>query len=231
MKKPVVDYRKFRLSKLRTPEFSHLLLLLGWVVYFLMYLLTENLIPSEICRPVHCALDDLIPFCELFVIPYVFWYFLIAGTLLYFALYNTDSFRRFQIFIIVTQVVAMAAYILFPNRQDLRPTDFPRDNIFRQLVGLLYAADTSTNVCPSLHVAYSIGIASAWLKEREVHTGWKVFVVISVILICMSTAFIKQHSVVDAMVALPVCLLAEAIAYGKDFWLPRLRKKDRAASH
>ena len=31
MKKPVVDYRKLRLSNIRTPEYSHLLLLLGWV--------------------------------------------------------------------------------------------------------------------------------------------------------------------------------------------------------
>lgn len=224
MKKPVVDYRKFRLSKLRTPEFSHLLLLLGWVGYFALYVLTENLIPRERCVPIHCALDDMIPFCEFFVIPYVFWYLLIVGTLLYFALYNTEGFRSFQTFIIVTQIVAMAIYIIYPNRQDLRPTEFPRDNVFSQLVGLLYSIDTSTNVCPSLHVGYSLGIASAWLKEKDVHKGWKAFIVIAVLLICLSTAFIKQHSIVDAFVAIPVCLLAEAIAYGKSWWLPKFRR-------
>ena len=31
MKKPVVDYRQFRLNKLNDPQFSHLKLLLGWV--------------------------------------------------------------------------------------------------------------------------------------------------------------------------------------------------------
>lgn len=46
MKKPVVDYRKLRLSNIRTPEYSHLLLLLGWVGYFLLYFLTENFIPA-----------------------------------------------------------------------------------------------------------------------------------------------------------------------------------------
>ena len=59
MKKPVVDYRKFRFSKLRDPEYRHMLLLLGWVGYFLLYVLTENLIPPERCHPIHCALDDL----------------------------------------------------------------------------------------------------------------------------------------------------------------------------
>lgn len=34
MRKPQVDYRQFRFSKLNTPQFSHLKLLLGWVGYF-----------------------------------------------------------------------------------------------------------------------------------------------------------------------------------------------------
>ena len=42
-------------------------------------------------------------------------------TLLYLMLYHVEGFKRFQIFIIVTQVVAMAIYIIYPNRQDMRP--------------------------------------------------------------------------------------------------------------
>ena len=209
MKKPVVDYRQFRFSKLRDPQFSHLLLLLGWVVYFLLYLLTENLIPVEKCYPVHCWIDDVIPFCEVFVIPYVFWYLLIVISLVYFALYNTDSFRNLSKFIMVTQLVAMACYIIFPTRQDLRPEFFARDNIFTQLLSAIYGVDTNTGVCPSLHVAYSIGIASVWLKEKDVHKLWKAFIVVAVVLICLSTMFVKQHSAVDFFVALPVCALAE----------------------
>lgn len=220
MKKPVVDYRQFRLTKINDPQFSHLKLLLGWVGYFLMYLLTENLIPREACYPIHCPLDDLIPFCEIFVIPYVFWYLMVAGSLLYFALYNTRSFRELMTYIIVTQVVAMAVYIIFPNRQDLRPEEFLRDNVLTRIVGFLYSFDTSTNVCPSLHVGYSLGLASAWLKEKGVAVGWKVFMVVAVILVCLSVAFVKQHSVVDIFAALPMCLLAELIAYRKR-WLRR----------
>ena len=81
MQKPVVDYRGFRLSRIGEPQYAHLLYLLGWAVYFALYVLTENLIPAQRCHPVHCRLDDLIPFCEVFVIPYVFWYFLILLSL------------------------------------------------------------------------------------------------------------------------------------------------------
>ena len=213
MKRPVVDYRTFRLNKINEPQFAHLKLLLGWVVYFALYFLTENLIPAEKCQPVHMWLDDVIPFHEVFLIPYVFWYFLIVFSLGYFLLYHVDSFKRLQTYIIVTQLTAMAIYILFPSRQDLRPAIFPRDNFLTNCIRILYAFDTNTGVCPSLHVAYSIGIASVWTKEKGANIWWKSFVVVAVILICLSTMFIKQHSAVDFFAALPVCLLAEFIVY------------------
>ena len=94
MKKPLVDYREFRFSRINDPRFRHLWLLLGWLGYFILYFLTEQLIPAEKCRPVHCAVDELIPFCEYFVIPYVLWYGLIVFSLGYFLLYNIEAFKK-----------------------------------------------------------------------------------------------------------------------------------------
>lgn len=37
-KKAMVDYRKFRLSKINTPEFSHLKMLIFWPLFGLMFL-------------------------------------------------------------------------------------------------------------------------------------------------------------------------------------------------
>ena len=223
MKKPVVDYRQFRLSKLNDPQFAHLKLLLGWVVYFLFYFLTENFIPVENCHVIHSALDDRIPFNEFFFIPYCFWYLLIVISLVYFALYDVENFKNLQIFIIITQVVAMTVYILYPSVQNLRPTEFARDNFFTWLAGIIYTLDTPTGVCPSLHVAYSLGIGSCWLKEKSASKLWKGFVVFSVILISLSTAVVKQHSVIDIAAALPVGLLAEILVFGK-YWKNKLRK-------
>ena len=137
MRKPVVDYRKLRLSNLASPQYRHLLLLLGWLVYFILYFLTENLIPAEDCYPVWCKLDDLIPFNEFFVIFYVGWYVLIVISLGYFALYNVENFKSLQTYIMVTQAVAMICYIVFPTRQDLRPEAFPRDNFLTWIMGII----------------------------------------------------------------------------------------------
>lgn len=213
MRKPVVDYRTLRLSNITSPQFRHLFLLLGWIGYFILYFLTENLIPAEDCHPVWCKLDDIIPFNELFVIPYVGWYVLIVVSLGYFLLYNVENFKGLQTYIIITQAVAMVVYIVWPSRQDLRPAEFPRENVLTWIMGLIYSADTNTGVCPSLHVAYSLGIASAWLKEKSAAWYVKLIVVVFVILVCLSVAFTKQHSVVDIFAAMPVCLLAEVLAF------------------
>ena len=213
MRTPSVDYRKLRLSNLNTPEYKHLLLLLGWVGYFILYFLTENLIHAESCHPIHIWLDDVVPFCEWFVIPYVSWYLLIIVSLLYFLLYSVDSFKKLQTYIIITQIIAMAVYIIFPNRQDLRPEVFPRENF----ATWIYSVDTNTGVFPSLHVGYSLGIASTWLRENSAPRWVRIAIAVWCGVICISVAFVKQHSVADIFAAIPMCLLAE--------WFVFFRKK------
>ena len=70
-------------------------------------------------------------------------------------------------------------------------------------------------VCPSLHVAYSIGIATVWCKYKDASKQWKLFVVVSAVMICLSVMFVKQHSFIDVMTAIPVCIVAYILVYGK----------------
>ena len=222
-KKKPVDYSGFSLRRLNEPRFSHVKLLGGWIFYFIMYFITENLIPREACHPIHCALDDMIPFNEFFLIFYVGWYALVFGALAYTFFYDVPSFRKLQIFIIVTQVIAMTCYVLYPSRQDLRPEVFERENVLTALMAFIYSFDTSTGICPSLHVGYSLGILSVALKDRELGAGWKALLSFVVLMICLAVCFVKQHSALDVFWALPMCLVAEIITYGRDYWLPRLK--------
>ena len=224
MKKPY-DYRGFSLKKLNEPRFVHVKLLGGWIAYFCLYFITENLIPYEKCTPIYCALDDLIPFNEWFVLFYVGWYALVFGTLAYTFFFDVPRFKKVQTFIMITQAVAMLCYILWPSRQDLRPETFPRENFLTSVMAFIYSFDTSTGVCPSLHVGYSLGILSVGLKD-ETLPGWiKALLTLFVIGVCCAVCFVKQHSALDVFAALPVCLLAEALVYGKEYWWPKVRKK------
>ena len=213
MKKPVVDYREFRFSRLNETRFSHVKLLGGWIIYFALYFLTENLIPAGRCHVIHSALDDMIPFNEYFSIFYCSWYVLLVGSLLYFFLYDIESFKRLQVYIMITQAAAMLVYIVYPSIQLLRPETMPHDNFFCRVMALIYAFDTPTGVCPSLHVAYSMGIASVWCKNKAASKAWKAFVVFWTVMISISVAFVKQHSTVDILAAIPVGLLAEFLVF------------------
>ena len=221
MKRQKVDYHGFRLSRINEPRFRHLWLLGTWLIYFALYFLTENLIPAERCHVMHCFLDDWIPFNEYFLI---FYTLLVFGSVAYYLMYDVKRFRELDLYIFVTQMVAMFFYIVLPSRQDLRPAAFPRENFFTWVMGLIYTFDTDTGVCPSLHVAYSWAIFNVMVKDQHLAKWFKVFLGLFAVMVCLSTAFVKQHSFLDIFAAIPVVLLGEILIYGKSYWLPRLRK-------
>lgn len=211
------DYTGFRLSRISQPRFAHVRLLGTWLVYFVLYFLTENLIPAEAAHPMHCVVDDMIPFCEYWVVFYVGWYGLVAGSLAYYLFYDVKRFCQLDLYIFVTQMVAMACYIVFPSRQDLRPEVFARSNVFTWILGLIYAFDTNTGVCPSLHVAYSLAILSVVWKDDLVRKRYKFLLLVLVIAIALATNFVKQHSFLDVCAAIPTALVGEILIYHNPF--------------
>lgn len=211
-----VDYRRFRLSRLNTPEFSHVKLLLFWPVFGLAFLFLERFQPQRSYRPMYCALDDLIPFCEWALLPYLFWFVFLIGALAYTFFFDVRAFRRMMRFVIVTCGVTIALYLLFPTCQQLRPNVFVRDNALTRFVVWFYAFDTNTNVCPSLHVIGSAAAMLALWDCRALQTrAWKWGAGLTALCISLSTLFMKQHSVLDVLCAVPVCLLGWLLCYHK----------------
>ena len=208
------DFRNFTWDKLNTEEYSHLKLLLYWPIYGLMFYFVERVYNPGGYIVMHCALDDAIPFCEYFLIPYLFWFVYLIGTLAYTLFLDRDGFRRMMWFIILTYSVTLLIYLLFPTCQHLRPQTFARDNPFTRFVAYFYRFDTNTNVCPSLHVIGSFAACFAlWNTERFSSKSWRAANVVCCVLICISTVFMKQHSVLDVAAALPLCLGGYVLCY------------------
>lgn len=216
LRPPVVDYRTLRLSNLLSPAFRHVLLLLYWPAYLLSFILIERICPAPAYHTVRCALDDLIPFCEWFLFSYVAWHVSLLWMSLYTLAYDIAAFRRFMWNLILTTAIAIAVYLIWPSQQLLRPdlSALGRENLLTRAVGLIYAVDTNTNVCPSLHCIGGFAILFAALDMPRFRTrGWTVFFVIFALLICASTVFMKQHSAVDFFAALPVILIGWFACY------------------
>ena len=227
MRKPVVDYTKLRLSNITSEEYRHLLLLLGWVAYLIMYVVTERFIPVSRCHVVHSFIDDLIPFNEYFVIFYVSWYIFMVLSLLVFVLYDIKSFVRAQKLIVGMQIIAVITYILWPSVQNLRPAAFERDDVLTRLMGFIYSVDTPTGVCPSLHVGYTLAVLSAWILKKDIRLWQKVLITAWGLMICISVCFVKQHSFVDVCAAIILYLFLELILFERNLKLGKRRFGDR----
>lgn len=211
---PCVDYRQFRLRRLNTPEYRHLWFLLFWPIYWLRYPLIEAINPPERCFPISCAVDDMIPFCEYFLIAYGLWMVFMLATAAYTLRYDVASFVKYSKFLIVSFSISTMIYLIWPTCQNLRPETFPRDNLFTKIVGYMYAVDTNTNVCPSEHVIGSLAFLIAAIHTKSLRTPGKITIIaIASILISFSTVFLKQHSFVDVIAAIPVCIVAYMVVY------------------
>lgn len=216
---PETDYRRLTPEKLKTPEFSHLWLLLYWPLYGIAFFVLERMVNADY-HYVECAWDAVVPFCEYFIIPYYFWFVFLIGMIIYSLLFSIETFKKFMWYIIITNTITLIIYAVYPTAQNLRPTDFQNSNIFTRIAQALYAFDTNTNVCPSLHVINSFAVLFAAWNDKNLCTPVKrgIFTVIT-LLICASTVFLKQHSVIDVAAALVLCVICYPFAFTSKWYV------------
>lgn len=214
MTTPIINYRNFRLKRINEPQYKHLWWLLFFPIYWLRYPLIENLHPATQYHPIYCPLDDLIPFQEWFIIPYTLWMVSIVALSLYTLLYDIDSFKRYMKFLTISMSISTVIFLMYPSCQNLRPEVMPRQNLLSKCVEFLYAADTNTNVFPSEHAIGAIAVWAAALQTKGLRSPGKVIAVsVLMLLICFSTVFLKQHSILDLIAAIPICALCYWACY------------------
>ena len=159
--------------------------------------------------------DDMIPFCEYFVLPYFLWFGYVAWGILYFGFRDKQIFLRLCAFLFTGMTIFLIISFVYPNGLNLRPEGFDHENIFTKLINSLYSGDTSTNVFPSLHVFNSVGAAIAFWrvgkKNNKMWMGYSAWVL--AILIILSTMFIKQHSVIDVIGGIVMGIILYIVVY------------------
>lgn len=198
-------YKDLRINRITEEKFLHIFLLLYWPVYILFFFLAERFIIPAQYNTVYCRLDDLIPFCEFFIVPYFLWYAFLFWIVVYAFFFDIPAFKKFSEFAMITYTLACIIYVVYPSQQNLRPQEFMRDNIFVELTRLLYTIDTSTNVLPSVHVIGSFAaLFTAWHSRRYSTLPWRIALTVFTSIICASTVFMKQHSLLDVIAGLVI---------------------------
>ena len=211
MMMPVQKGKEVILLKKLIRKYGHVWMLSYAFIYIPWFArLQENI--NKPYHVMHTALDDLIPFNEYFIVPYLMWFLYVAATIAFFFFKNRDDYYRLCTFLFTGMTISLLVCTLFPNGTDFRPAIDPDKNIFSAAVAALYKTDTCTNVFPSIHVYNSVGTHIA-ISRSPLFAKHRILRLCSFLLtvsICLATMFLKQHSIIDVCGAF---LMAYGIHY------------------
>ena len=196
-------------------------------IHFIWYFILEKVNVTDYAV-VHCALDDVIPFCEWFIFPYLSWflYMIIPG--FYFLAKDPEAFEKYLLSLFIGFFLSTTIISIWPTGQELRPDITGEGNIAMWMVNFIYNFDTNTNVFPSMHVVGAVAAAFGIAKSKSLG-GKKLLQVFNWVLcaaIIMATVFLKQHSALDILGALIVEIPVLILVYKgvPSRWLDRLIK-------
>lgn len=119
-----------------------------------------------------CFLSDpfttgrLYTICGVFIVPYLLWFVYLAAGACFLFFKDKKGFLQAARFAISGMTIFLIICTIFPNGLALRPTIFVHDNVFVDLVKIVYSTDTPTNVLPSMHVFLSVGMCMALNRTR-----------------------------------------------------------------
>lgn len=202
----------------RCKQYKHAIPLIIYAVVYCTWFIWLEKTVTRPARIIHMKIDDVIPFCEVFVIPYFLWFVYVSGVYFYCFFKNKQDYYKSCVYYFTGMTIFLIISTIWPNGHHLRPDMLPRDNIFTRLVAYLYAIDSPTNLWPSIHVYNSIGAHLAVVhnqklsQNRTVRTG-SLILCTSIIL---STVFIKQHSMFDVLTAFVMSAAMYLIVYQAD---------------
>lgn len=187
------------------------------IIYWFWFWHLENSVTSHY-RIIHMEIDDYIPFCEAFVIPYFLWFAYVSAVVIYLFFRDKTDYYRTCTFLFTGMTIFLIVSTLWPNGHQLRLSVMPRDNVFTHMVAALWKTDTPTNLWPSIHVYNSLGAHFAVTHSKTL--GKKVWIcnssLILAVSIILSTVFIKQHSMFDVLTALVMAAVMYMIVYRFD---------------
>ena len=210
--------KSFSLSKFYE-KYRHGIPLIIYMIIYLTWFAWLEKTNVKNYQVIHVALDDYIPFCELFIIPYVLWFFYVSIVVIYFFFHDRTEYYQALMFLFTGMTIFLVISTIWPNMHQLRLSQMPRDNIFTRVIAGLWATDTPTNLWPSIHVYNSLGAHFAIMKSKDFANKPLIryaSLLLAISIIC-STVLIKQHSMFDVLTAFVMAAVMYVFVYRRDF--------------
>ncbi len=209
-------------------KYKHALVLLYGLIYMPWFIWLESRanLPYHV---IHMGIDDMIPFTEAFIVPYLLWFVYVPAVFIYLFFKNKGEFYRYCIFLFTGMTLFLVVSTIYPNGHLLRPASFERNNIFIYAVQFLYRADTATNIFPSLHVFNSIAAHMAIVNNKSLGNHFLIRNSSRLLMftIILSTMFLKQHSAADVISGILLGVLMDQLVYHLDYTALGQRAQER----
>lgn len=153
-------------------------------------------------------LDRVTPFLKIFIIPYVIWYFYVVAVMVYLCFNDKKLYYKSLITFDVGLVACYIVYFFFQTTVP-RPELIGND-ILTKMVSFIYNNDNPYNCFPSIHVLTTYVVMKGINNSLIDNIKARFTINITGILIILSTLFVKQHVILDAISAI---LLVDIIFY------------------
>lgn len=196
---------------------KHIWLALYFVVYIIVFFTIEAHTPTSGYWVTDSAIDAYIPFVPQFVIFYILWYPLFAAVGIPTLLKDPPAFKRWMYYNMAVLSATLLLDVLIPNGQNLRPENFEVTDFFTWVLSIIWAADTPTNVFPSMHVLGCVGDILCCLDSKIFSKKARWVIIIACFLCMASTVLVKQHAFIDTVGALIFIIPAYLLFYRKRF--------------
>jgi membrane-associated phospholipid phosphatase len=210
-------------------KYSHVWLLGYAFIYLPWFMYLEKTVTSNY-HIMYISLDDIIPFNEYFIIPYLLWFMYVAGAVAYFFFTDVKGYYKLCTMLFTGMTISLVVCTVFPNGTDFRPIIDPTKNVFAKIVSYLYSADTCTNVFPSIHVYNSICVHLAVLRSERLSKNHivKISSLVLMVSICLATVFLKQHSAFDGFGSIAMAYIMYYFVYAGSYEPSRKKVSEKA---
>lgn len=168
-------------------------------------------------------IDQKTPFNIYFIIPYVFWYFMLFIAPYYIYEKDTNSFAKYVINYIIIVIISNIIFVCYPTTV-LRPI-VTGNSVIENITNLVFYIDTPIRNCfPSLHCSISMLWILHCIFMKKKNKYMNIFIILSSLTIMASTLFIKQHVFIDLISGCAIASLIFFITYKNKYLINKVKK-------
>ena len=202
---------KWLLEKYNVKSIKPYLWIFSIVLTSIGYFLINNA-PNQKLHSLYTELDSLVPFINVFIIPYMMYMPNLVILLIIICYCDEERYFISLLALNIGNFICLIIYMLFQTYVP-RPVII-HDDFLCSFVRFIYSKDNPYNCFPSIHVVATFSVLKGINKLKNMPIKYKIRFNIIGWLIIISTQFVKQHVIMDLLAGL---VLVEGVYKGIEY--------------